>query len=88
MRKFGFAAAPFLIAMILEPFGERALRQFLMIHQGDFTAILRQEIAVVFLILTAISIFAFIRKQMRKSTSQEVIGPYLDERSKINGDLQ
>ncbi|MCF8105849.1 MAG: tripartite tricarboxylate transporter permease [Desulfohalobiaceae bacterium] len=74
MRKFGFAPAPFLIAMILEPFGERALRQFLMLNRGDFTAIFRQEIAVAFLILTAISILAFIRKQMKKSASQRLTG--------------
>ncbi|MCF8039060.1 MAG: tripartite tricarboxylate transporter permease [Desulfohalobiaceae bacterium] len=74
MRKFGFAPAPFLIAMILEPFGERALRQFLMMNRGDFTAIFRQEIAVAFLILTAISILAFIRKQMKKTAIQRVPG--------------
>ena len=63
MRKYNFAAAPFLIAMILEPFGERALRQFLMINRGDFMAIFAHPIADGFFVLTLISMFTFIRKQ-------------------------
>lgn len=65
MRKYSFAAAPFLIAMILEPFGERALRQFLMINRGDFFSVFSLPIADVFFVLTLISLITFVRKQHR-----------------------
>ena len=72
MRKYNFAAAPFLIAMILEPFGERALRQFLMLNRGDFWAIFSHPIADGFLILTLISAVAFIRKQIKEGRKNNV----------------
>ena len=73
MRKFDFAAAPFLIAMILEPFGERALRQFMLINRGNILAIFQHPIADAFLILTLISIIAFIKKQTKKSKNKQIL---------------
>jgi len=73
MRKYKFAAAPFLIAMILEPFGERALRQFLMMNRGDFWAVFTMPIADAFFALTIISIFAIIRKNTSSNGSKHPI---------------
>ena len=67
MRKYKFPAAPFLIAMILEPFGERALRQFLIISRGQITLVFYHPIAVVLLVLTIIFLVVFITKNLKKA---------------------
>jgi len=67
MRKYKFPAAPFLIAMILEPFGERALRQFMLITRGQIMTIFYHPIAIVLLVLTIISLVVFTTKNMRKA---------------------
>ncbi|GAJ11417.1 unnamed protein product, partial [marine sediment metagenome] len=63
MRKYEFPAAPFLIAMILEPFAEGSIRRFLILSGGEVGVIFTKPIAVVFIILTVLSLLHFIRKK-------------------------
>ncbi|MDW7669802.1 MAG: hypothetical protein SCJ93_13345, partial [Bacillota bacterium] len=58
MKKLKFPTAPFVIAFLLGPMAERAIRQSLMISQGDFTVFVTQPIRLAFLTLTIIVITA------------------------------
>jgi len=69
MQKFNFPVAPFLISMILQPFAERSLRQFLIINNGRMLAILSKPIAMFFILLTVISLCIIIL-QRRASNEQ------------------
>lgn len=63
MRRYEFPAAPFLIAMILEPFAEGSIRRFLILSGGGIGEIFTKPIAVGFIILTIFSLIHFIRKK-------------------------
>ncbi|MEI9476354.1 MAG: tripartite tricarboxylate transporter permease [Deltaproteobacteria bacterium] len=55
MRKFDYEAAPFLMAMVLGPMMEHALRQSLILSQGSFSIFFSRPISACFL-LVAISL--------------------------------
>jgi putative tricarboxylic transport membrane protein len=63
MRKTGFPVAPFLISMILEPYAESNLRRFLILSRGSIMPIFFKPIAVLFILLTFISLYYFLRKK-------------------------
>jgi putative tricarboxylic transport membrane protein len=63
MRKTGFPAAPFLIAMILEPFAEGNIRRFLILSGGNIGELFTKPLAVIFIILTVISLILFLRQK-------------------------
>lgn len=65
MRKFDFPPAPLLIAFILEPIGERAIRQSLTLSGGDPTVFFTRPISAVFLCMAVVSIFVML--SMKKS---------------------
>jgi len=65
MRKLQFPATPFLIAFILGPMAEVALREALIIHQENYTVFLTRPISLVCLILTLFSIFFIARRRLR-----------------------
>lgn len=67
MMKFGFATAPLLIAFILSPIGETALRQSLLMSSGSLLIFLTRPIAGVFLVLTVLSIIGIIRSHWKKA---------------------
>jgi putative tricarboxylic transport membrane protein len=67
MVKFGFATAPFLIAFILSPIGEKALRQALLMSDGSLSIFVTRPISLLFLVLTIVSIVGIIRGQLKKS---------------------
>jgi len=54
MDKLGFAVPPMIIAFILEPIGEQAIRQSLLISQGNPIIFFTHPIALAFIILTII----------------------------------
>jgi putative tricarboxylic transport membrane protein len=58
MRKFGFEAAPLVLALILGKPMEEALRQSLGISQGSFAIFLAHPISLVLLVATAASVLA------------------------------
>jgi putative tricarboxylic transport membrane protein len=66
MIKFGFATAPLLIAFILSPIGEAALRQSLLMSGGSLIIFVTRPIALGFLILTLISIFGIMRSHHKR----------------------
>ena len=57
MRKNNFPIAPFLIAFILEPIGERAIRQSLILSDGSLLIFITRPISAFFIFLAIISIF-------------------------------
>ncbi|WP_024334768.1 tripartite tricarboxylate transporter permease [Desulfotignum balticum] len=67
MRKLGFPLAPMLIAFILEPIGERAIRQSLTLSRGSLDIFITRPISLVFLVLALISVIVLVRMKTRKS---------------------
>ena len=67
MTKFGFATAPMLIAFILEPIGEQAIRQSLLLSDGSVLIFFTRPIAVAFIALTIFAIiFSIFRARIGK----------------------
>ena len=69
MSKFGFALAPFMIAFILSPIGETALRQSLLMSGGSPTIFAARPISGVFLGLTILAVAGIIRGYIRQRKS-------------------
>jgi putative tricarboxylic transport membrane protein len=67
MRKLGFALAPMLIAFILEPIGELAIRQSLALSSGNPGIFVTRPISVVFLLMAVFAAFVLIKMQRRRS---------------------
>jgi putative tricarboxylic transport membrane protein len=57
MRKYGFPLAPLVIGFILEPIGERAIRQSLILSGGSPLIFVTRPISVLFLFLALVSVF-------------------------------
>ena len=68
MQKFGFATAPLLIAFILSPIGETAVRQSLLMSSGSFLIFVNRPISLGFFLLTLITVIGIIRGQFRRRT--------------------
>ena len=66
MRKYDFPLAPLLIAFILEPIGERAIRQSLILSGGSPLIFVTRPISAFFLFLAGVSIFILF--SVRKKT--------------------
>ena len=71
LRKFEYPAAPLILAYILGPMFENAMRQSLMMSQGDFTIFLTRPICLVFL-LTAFVICVFGAIKLRPRRIREL----------------
>jgi len=69
MIKLGFAAAPLVIAFVLSPIGEAALRQSLLISSGSLSIFVTRPISLGFLILTMISGIGIIRSHLKGRVS-------------------
>jgi putative tricarboxylic transport membrane protein len=67
MIKFGFATAPFLIAFILSPIGEKALRRALLMSDGSLSIFFTRPISLFFVVLTLLSIAGIVRGQIKKT---------------------
>jgi len=65
MRRLNFPATPFLIAFILGPMAEVALREAMVIYKGDITIFLVRPISLVCLILTIFSIYFIARRRLQ-----------------------
>jgi putative tricarboxylic transport membrane protein len=57
MRKYDFPAAPVIIGMILGPYAEQAMRQALVISQGDWTAFVTRPISATLLAIAVLALF-------------------------------
>lgn len=56
MRKIDVPAAPMVLAFVLGPLAERAIRQSLVISQNDPTIFVRRPVAAVFILLAVIAL--------------------------------
>jgi len=68
MRKLRFEAAPFVLAFILGPMMEVALRHSLVLSRGSFMIFLRRPIALVFLCIALIFFVSRLITYLFKST--------------------
>jgi putative tricarboxylic transport membrane protein len=66
MRKLGFALAPLLIAFILEPIGELAIRQSLALSSGSLSIFVTRPISVLFLVMAIGAVFVLTRMERGK----------------------
>jgi putative tricarboxylic transport membrane protein len=70
MRKFQYEPAPFMLAFVLSPMMEQALRQSLIHSEGSFMIFLTHPVSAGCLILAAVllvaGIFPFIRRRREK----------------------
>lgn len=73
MRKLDFPLAPLLIGFVLEPIGERSVRQALTISNGDVTTFVTHPIAGFFFALTVISIALIAYKSFKNNRSATAI---------------
>ena len=73
MRKFDFPPAPFLIAFVLGPMVESAVRQSFIISQGSALIFLQRPIALIFILLTIFSVtsLALRHRKDRKIKNRE-----------------
>ncbi len=70
MRKFDFPIPPLLIAFILGPMVEDPLRQSLIISGGNPVIFFTSPIALAFIVLTGLSIFAVVWRQIKGRPSK------------------
>jgi putative tricarboxylic transport membrane protein len=65
MRKFGYEAAPLVLAFVLCPILEQSMRQSLMISRGSFMIFITRPISAIFLSLAGLSVLSyfFLNKQ-------------------------
>ena len=66
MLKLEFATAPLLIAFILSPIGETALRQSLLMSSGSLSIFVTRPISLGFLLLTLLTIIGLVRGQLKR----------------------
>ncbi len=71
MRKFGYEAAPLVLAFVLGPMLENNLRKSLILSRGDFSIFFSRPISVVCLLLSAAILLAPLLPSMRQK--REVI---------------
>jgi putative tricarboxylic transport membrane protein len=72
MRKFGYEGAPMILALVLGPMLEEALRQSLILSQGDFSIFVSRPLSLSFLILAVLLLVVPIITQRRRlSTLKE-----------------
>jgi putative tricarboxylic transport membrane protein len=75
MRKLDFPSAPVVLALVLAPMVENALRQSLTISRGSVLIFFIRPISAVLLILAALSLFVSIYARVKKgSKTQALIG--------------
>lgn len=70
MRKLDFPLAPLLIAFILEPIGERAIRQSLALSSGDPVIFFTRPISVLFLLMAVGSVIVLLSMKRKTARSQ------------------
>lgn len=70
-HKLDIPSPPFILGFIIGPLAETNLRRGLMFSQGDVTAFFKSPIALVFFVLTFISLAFSIRRQFKSSKGKE-----------------
>jgi putative tricarboxylic transport membrane protein len=75
MRKFGFEPGPLVLAMILGPPLEAALRRSLIYSRGDFTIFVQHPIALVLLALAALMVLSPLARWALTRKFWQIVGP-------------
>ena len=70
MRKLDFPLAPLLIAFILEPIGERAIRQSLALSSGDLIIFFTRPISILFLLMAVASVVVLLSMKRKSARSK------------------
>ncbi len=70
MRKLDFPLAPLLIAFILEPIGERAIRQSLALSSGDPIIFFTRPISILFLLMAVASVVVLLSMKRKSARSK------------------
>src|SRR5699024_10692313 len=70
LPKYGFPVTPMLIAIVLGPIAENAMRQSLLLSDGSFLIFVQRPIALVFLILCILSIGLPILNKFKKNKTR------------------
>lgn len=73
MRKLEFPAAPVVLALVLGPMAENALRQSLTISRGDFSIFLTRPISAALLCLAIVSLLLSIVARWKKHQKAEAL---------------
>ena len=76
MNKFGYEAAPLVLAFVLGPIFEKSMRQSLKISGGSFSIFFTRPISVALLILAALVLLSYFVLEKQRTV--------LDEREKLN----
>lgn len=71
MKKFHYDAAPMILALVLGPMLEEALRQSLMLSRGDFSIFISRPISLGFLVVAVLLIIIPIVTQRKKLSTLE-----------------
>ena len=66
MRKFGYEGAPLILAFVLGPIMEQALRQSLLISKGDFMIFITRPISVVTLGVACLLLLSTVLPYVKK----------------------
>lgn len=66
LKKYGFSLSPMLLGFILESTIETNLMRGMQYSQGDVTAFIKSPIAVIFWVITIVSVFLTVRKERKK----------------------
>jgi len=66
MRKFGYEGAPLILAFVLGPILEQALRQSLLISKGSFTIFVTRPISAVSLAIGGLLLLSTVLPYTRK----------------------
>jgi putative tricarboxylic transport membrane protein len=72
MASFGFSLVIFIIAFFLGPRFEKSIAQTLALTNGDLTQVFKSPVAVALLVLSVVSFFWFLSRNVREDT-EEVI---------------
>jgi len=70
MIRFGFATAPLLIAFILSPIGESAVRQSLLMSSGSPLIFFTRPVALFFFLLTVVSVIGIVRGHYKRGKTK------------------
>jgi len=69
MQKFDFSRVAFLIGVILGPITEGALRRAFIVSDGSFAIFVTRPIALVFLILTVLTVISIVYRELKQRKS-------------------
>ena len=74
MKKLGYEPAPLILAFVLSPMLENALRQSLIMSQGSFSIFVTRPISLVLLCLVSLVLATLLLPQAKRLVTPEAVG--------------